>query len=141
MRPDGIGRCGSLMASTWRSNQSFTAWLLAQTMGPARAMPTTMIHQRPSAETPEATTPQAKAHIGGNQVIGFSSSATADSAGRAMSGILAPDTWNVNRNLHDRGVAAARLDAGRRCLLFGRCRGEVADVEAPQLQHRRPRRG
>ena len=25
MRPDGIGRCGSLMASTWRSNQSLTA--------------------------------------------------------------------------------------------------------------------
>jgi hypothetical protein len=30
---------------------------------------------------PEATTPQAKAHMGGNQVIGLSSSATADGAG------------------------------------------------------------
>ena len=29
MRPEGIGRCGSLMASTWRSNQSFDAWLQA----------------------------------------------------------------------------------------------------------------
>jgi hypothetical protein len=38
-----------------------------------------IIHHRSPKATPEATTPQAKAHIGGNQVMGFSSSATADS--------------------------------------------------------------
>jgi hypothetical protein len=31
--------------------------------------------------TPDATTPQAKAHIGGNHVTGFRSSKTADGAG------------------------------------------------------------
>ena len=85
MRPEGIGRFGSSMASTWRSNQSFTAWLLAHTIGPASTTPTTMIGQRPSAGTPEATAPQPKAHIGGNQVIGLSNSVTVDKAGRAMS--------------------------------------------------------
>ena len=39
MRPEGMGRVGSLMASTWRSNQSLAAWLLAQTIGPDSAMP------------------------------------------------------------------------------------------------------
>ena len=81
MRPDGMGRCGSLMASTWRSNQSFTAWLVAHTSGPASSTPSTISGQRPASGTPEATTPQAKAHIGGNQVIGLSNSATADGAG------------------------------------------------------------
>ena len=81
MRPLGIGRCGSLIASTWRSNQSFTAWLVAQTSGPASSTPVATIAQRPSSGTPEETTPQPKAHIGGNQVIGLSSSATADGAG------------------------------------------------------------
>jgi hypothetical protein len=37
-------------------------------------------------ETPEATTPQLKAHIGGNQVMGLNSSVTAESAGRGMAG-------------------------------------------------------
>ena len=46
MRPDGIGRCGSLMASTWRSNQSFTAWLVAHTSGPASSTPSS--DQRPA---------------------------------------------------------------------------------------------
>ena len=82
MRPDGIGRCGSLMASTWRSNQSLTAWLVAQTSGPASSTPISRTGQASSGDTPDATTPQAKAHIGGNQVIGLSSSATVDSAGR-----------------------------------------------------------
>jgi hypothetical protein len=41
--------------------------------------------QRSAGEAPEATTPQANAHIGGNQVMGFSSSVTVASAGRAMS--------------------------------------------------------
>jgi hypothetical protein len=33
---------------------------------------------------PEATTPQANAHMGGNQVMGLKSSVTAESAGRVM---------------------------------------------------------
>jgi hypothetical protein len=34
--------------------------------------------------TPEATIPQAKAHIGGNQVIGLNSSVIAENWGKAM---------------------------------------------------------
>ena len=34
--------------------------------------------------TPDATTPQANAHIGGNQVMGLKSSVTADRAGSCM---------------------------------------------------------
>jgi hypothetical protein len=37
---------------------------------------------RPSGDTPEATTPHENAHIGGNQVIGFSSSVTLEKEGR-----------------------------------------------------------
>jgi hypothetical protein len=96
MRPDGIGRCGSLMASTWRSNQSLAAWLVAHTSGPASNTPTAIISQRWSGATPEATTPQAKAHIGGNQVMGLSSSATADGAGSDMAMILHATRHNVN---------------------------------------------
>ena len=92
-------------------------------------MPTTMIHQRPSAETPEATTPQAKAHIGGNQVIGFRSSATADSAGRAMPSILhltLRASTQIYTATHGASVDRARLVFARRC-------SEIADVEAAQL--------
>ena len=81
MRPEGIGRFGSLMASTWRSYQSLTAWLMAQTSGPARMMPTMAITAFSSSGAPEARTPQAKAHMGGNQVMGFSNSRTAAGAG------------------------------------------------------------
>jgi hypothetical protein len=42
--------------------------------------------QRPCIEAPEATTPQAKAHIGGNQVIGLNSSVTVARDGRGMDG-------------------------------------------------------
>jgi hypothetical protein len=59
-----------------------TAWLVAQTSGPASKMPTMISGQRPSGDTPEATTPHEKAHIGGNQVIGFSSSVTVETEGR-----------------------------------------------------------
>ena len=76
------------MASTWRSNQSLTAWLVAQTKGPAKAMPTTASSHLFSIGRPEATMPQAKAHIGGNQVIGLNSSVTADSWGNAMPQVL-----------------------------------------------------
>ena len=80
-RPEGIGRFGSLIASTWRSNQSFTAWLVAQTKGPASITPArTKVHLE-SGETPEETMPQAKAHIGANHVIGFNSSRTAAGLG------------------------------------------------------------
>ncbi len=89
MRPEGMGLCGSLMASTSRSNQSLTAWLVAQTSGPASSTPAATSHQRPSSEAPEATAPQAKAHIGGNQVIGLSSSATAETLGSAGDSISA----------------------------------------------------
>jgi hypothetical protein len=72
------------MASTSRSNQSFTAWLVAQTSGPASSTPTITSSHWPEGDTPDATTPHEKAHIGGNHVIGLSSSATAGSAGRVM---------------------------------------------------------
>ena len=44
-------------------------------------IPTSATGQMPVMETPEDTTPQAKAHIGGNHVIGFSNSRTAEGAG------------------------------------------------------------
>ncbi|MFM8680006.1 MAG: UbiA family prenyltransferase, partial [Alphaproteobacteria bacterium] len=40
-RPIPSGRWGSLIASTCRSNQSLTAWLVAQTRGPASRTPST----------------------------------------------------------------------------------------------------
>jgi hypothetical protein len=48
--------------------------------------------------TPDATTPQANAHIGGNQVIGFSNSATAERDGRAMLSILHGGLPCVNKS-------------------------------------------
>ena len=85
IRPEGIGRLGSLMASTCRSNQSFTAWLLAQTSGPVSTKPNSTNTHCALRLSPEATTPQAKAHMGGNQVMGLSSSATVRSEGRRKS--------------------------------------------------------
>jgi hypothetical protein len=43
----------------------------------------TIIGHRPAVETPEDTTPHPKAHMGGNQVMGFSNSATVETAGLA----------------------------------------------------------
>jgi hypothetical protein len=40
-----------------------------------------IIGQHSPGETPEETIPHPRAHIGGNQVIGFSSSRTTDGAG------------------------------------------------------------
>jgi hypothetical protein len=90
MRPEGIGRRGSLIASTWRSNQSLMAWLLPQTNGPASTMPATRKPQRSDNGTPEDTTPHMNAHIGGNQVTGFNSSRTSRGRGtrRIGSGIV-----------------------------------------------------
>ena len=81
MRPEGIGRFGSLMASTWRSYQSFTAWLMPQTSGPDSAMPASSSSQLGDSATPAETAPQPNAHMGGNHVIGFSSSSTAPALG------------------------------------------------------------
>jgi len=82
-----MGRFGSLMASTWRSSQSFTAWLVPHTSGPASSTPSTTSNQRPEKDWPEETTPQPYAHIGGNQVIGLRSSTAAGGAGRATGGV------------------------------------------------------
>ena len=81
MRPDGMGRFGSLIASTSRSCQSLIAWLIAQTSGPASTIPSAATCQCARIGTPDDTTPQANAHIGGNQVTGLSSSRTAAGAG------------------------------------------------------------
>ena len=75
--PEGMGRSGSLMASTSRSYQSLTAWLVAQIRGPARAIPATTTVQCAGAKSPLETTPQPNAHMGANHVIGLSSSRTA----------------------------------------------------------------
>ena len=90
MRPDGIGRPGSLIASTWRSNQSFVAWLVAQIAGPASTTPARVIGQWWDRPTPDDTTPHRKAHIGGNQVIGLSSSSTAEPEGTRPPGCPTP---------------------------------------------------
>src|SRR5450631_354891 len=97
MRPDGIGRSGSLMASTCRSYQSFTAWLVPQTIGPARRTPATISGQRCPGETPDETIPQPSAHIGGNQVMGFNSSRTTEGDGRWATAlfIFALFIWRV----------------------------------------------
>jgi hypothetical protein len=53
-------------------------------MGPANTMPL-KINQTWSANgCPDDTTPQAKAHMGGNQVTGLSSCKTADGWGKDM---------------------------------------------------------
>jgi hypothetical protein len=79
-----MGLLGSLMASTCRSNQSFTAWLLAHTNGPANKTPQMIKIQLSVRDFPEETTPHENAHIGGNHVMGFKSSATVESSGRCI---------------------------------------------------------
>jgi hypothetical protein len=74
MRPDGIGLFGSLIASTCRSNQSFTAWLVPQTIGPASSNPATTSGQCARNAAPDETTPQKNAQIGANHVTGFNNS-------------------------------------------------------------------
>src|ERR1700744_5890640 len=87
MRPDGIGRSGSLMASTWRSNQSCPPGRFAPPGGPASSTPAITVGQRCPTLAPDEMMPQPKAHIGGNQVIGLSSSRTTSGEGRASVGI------------------------------------------------------
>ena len=81
MRPEGIGRLGSLMASTCRSNQSFTAWLAAHMAGPANTISARATPQWVLSGAPEDTAPHMKAHIGANQVTGFNNSSTAEADG------------------------------------------------------------
>jgi hypothetical protein len=64
------------MASTCLSHQSLAAWLIPQTNGPATIIPNTSKSKFSTIATPDDTTPQAKAHIGGNHVIGLRSSRT-----------------------------------------------------------------
>jgi hypothetical protein len=77
-----------------------TAWLVAHTKGPANTMPTKASSHLPSMATPEATTPQAKAHMGGNQVMGLNSSVTADSVGRVIESVLSLTRHCVKKYLH-----------------------------------------
>ena len=86
MRPDGIGRFGSLIASTSRSNQSLTACDVPQTIGPASSMPATRNGQRVASGSPLDTTPHMNAHIGGNHVTGLSNSRMARGSGRVDGG-------------------------------------------------------
>ena len=87
IRPDGIGRSGSLIASTCRSHQSFAAWLIPQTTGPARIIPATTRPGEDVKGTPDATAPQRNAQTGGNHVIGFTSVMTADGDGYRGAGV------------------------------------------------------
>ena len=57
------------------------AWLMAQTSGPARMTPISATCQFAAMGTPDEITPQANAHMGGNQVIGFNSASVSANAG------------------------------------------------------------
>ena len=107
MRPEGMGRFGSLIASTALAHQSVTAWLVAQTRGPASMTPAGTKDQRERAGTPEETMPQPKAHIGANQVIGFKSSRTAAGLGVSMEGTVCLTASTVNEYLHARSLAGS----------------------------------
>src|SRR5579875_2139179 len=110
MRPEGIGRSGSLIASTWRSNQSFTAWLVPQTSGPESRMPPATSAQRPPTGALADTTPQPNAHIGANQVTGLSSSSTAGIrlAGGAATGAARASVRAIGGEIPE--AIAAQLD-------------------------------
>lgn len=69
--PEGIGRCGSFMASTSLSYQSLTAWLIPQTNGPDRNRPAIVIPKVANERFELDTAPHRNAHMGGNHVIGF----------------------------------------------------------------------
>ena len=76
IRPDGIGLFGSFIVSTCLSHQSLAAWLIPQTTGPATITPSISKSKFSTTEIPDDITPQAKAHMGGNHVIGLRSSRT-----------------------------------------------------------------
>ena len=95
--PEGYGRSGLLMASTSRSYQSLTAWLVSQIKGPASATP----RQRLSGAQGriarlEAATPTA--HMGANHVIGLSSSRTAAGLGIRMGLSVGPRLHSVDQS-------------------------------------------
>jgi hypothetical protein len=94
-----------------------TAWLVAHNKGPHKITPETMTGQRPRKEAPAETMPQQNAHIGGNQVMGFSSSST--TAGDGWSGIKTEE-------------AGRDIDVLRRLFeLFAFGRGEFSESIAP----------
>jgi hypothetical protein len=103
-----MGRFGSLMASTCRSNQSLTAWLLAQSKGPHNTTPAAMTGQCPASATPDETTPHPNAHIGGNQVIGLSNSSTTPGAGNSGVNTLPGETLLAGRLLAGRDIRRLR---------------------------------
>jgi hypothetical protein len=84
---------------------------VAHTKGPANSTPTATSHSLPESGTPEATTPQENAHIGGNQVMGLNSSVTADNWGRDMAAHIADDMTMRQSGLTQFG-ASVKL---RRC--------------------------
>src|SRR3954464_6558176 len=88
MRPEGIGLFGSLVT-----------WLVPQTSGPVSRIPATIRCQRPLPPRPEETTPQEKAHIGANQVTGFSSSRQANRAGRATVAVIGLSFGAIGRQV------------------------------------------
>ena len=56
-------------------------------------MPTMANNHFSSMSTPEATTPQANAHIGGNQVMGLNNSVIAESWGNDIRSVFTYDTF------------------------------------------------
>ncbi len=71
--PAGIGRCGSLMASTSRSQYSLMTCDNPHRIGPAinapRAICDTVVNS--NLVVPDAIVPQINAIVGGNHVTGF----------------------------------------------------------------------
>ena len=57
--PEGIGLLGSLIVSTCLSHQSFAAWLIPQTTGPATIIPSISKSKFSAIDAPDDITPQA----------------------------------------------------------------------------------
>jgi hypothetical protein len=81
IRPDGMGRSGSLIASTKRSHQSLIIWLVPHTNGPVSNSPAAKKIQFWDRDAPDEITPQPKAHMGGNHVMGLDRATMSRSAG------------------------------------------------------------
>ena len=77
-------------------------------MGPARITPAINRCHRPSKETPVAITPQAKAHIGGNQVMGLSNSRMADGAGKRRTVSVFMIAYPTSKGAHLKKVAPSK---------------------------------
>jgi hypothetical protein len=113
------------MASTWRSYQSLHAWLVPQTSGPASSTAPTIDGQFWTIGTPEEITPQASAHMGANQVTGFSSWSTAAGVGNlrpsvAWASVVMPEAsrslawlgWAVEGEAETEPETATETSAG-----------------------------